>query len=217
MRCVLLRAVFLAVVASSVCLMSSGIAFANPGDGGNCGGCHTATPGKQDLTQTSTVTAHPGDPVSFTIKVINGIGDAGQGNQFAVAITGKGTTGSTLQSLSNLSGDTNSANKLIVPADATWTQQTVSSKVYYTDGPNTWTGSPVTKTYSFTIPSTTPYDTYHMVMKVAGGSGGDWSEVRDVYLQVTAPVPEPATLVMLCGGALVGLVCWRGRKGLTAK
>ena len=137
-----------------------------------------------------------------------------------MVFSGKPVTGldGATETLAAVSGAANAANKLVVtpsvPAQG-WVAQTGDSgATYYTSA--RFTATNYTQPFSFVIPAGTPADTYQLRMGVGGNSGGEWTESTLVNLTVGA-VPEPATLAMLLGGALVGLVCWRGRKGLAAK
>jgi hypothetical protein len=210
MRCVLLRVAAQAACVSLLCLLFSNSALASPDFGGNCGrsSCHGGNTGvgQADTTPAST-TKLPGDLVTFTMNVTNGSGGT-------AAFTGKPNTASPLsgtQALTAITGTANVANLLVVTPDvataAAWTAQ---GNYYINPG----SGSSFTKTFSFVIPANTPADTYVLSMKVAGSGGsGEWSSTNPLSLTVGA-VPEPATLAMVLGGALVGFICWRGRKRL---
>jgi hypothetical protein len=220
MRCVFLRAAFrsLANLACFLILVSSaGSVLAHDHSGGNCSNCHAAPPSSREtVTSPTSVSVLPGDLVSFTINVSNA-------NSAAIAaFTGKTTSGSAAEPLTAVAGTANAANTLNVVPDSTtaagWTAQphTSTTKTYYTS--NT-PGSAFSATFSFYVPAGTPADTYQMWLKTSEGttSGGPkWTQGESVSVTVGA-VPEPGTLAMLLGGALVGLVCWRGRKRLAAK
>ncbi len=214
MRCVLVRAAVLAAIVSSVCLISCGTAFASRDYNGNCGasGCHGVTSGRED-TNPKSVTAQPGDTVTFTSSV------TGPGNTSYVVFSGKVTSGELTESLAAVSGTANAAHKLVVtPSVSGWTQQMGDSgagnTVYYNAARST--AASYTKDFSFVIPAGTPADTYQLRMGVGGNSSGQWAEFTTLNVTVGA-VPEPATLAMILSGALVGFVCWRGRKYVKAE
>jgi hypothetical protein len=219
MRCVLLRVAAFVACATSLGSVFSGTVFASRDFNGNCGssGCHTVTTGREATTPTP-ITAQPGDTITFTTSV------AGPGGTEYVVFSGKpvaGLDGAT-QSLTAVTGTANASHILAVapsvPAQG-WVLQTGdpgTNATYYTSARLTATS--FTKDFTFVIPAGTPADTYTLRMGVGGNSGSPapWTESTLISLTVGA-APEPATLVMLFGGALVGFVCWRGRKQLAAK
>jgi hypothetical protein len=219
MRCVLKVAAFVAVV-SSLCLISAQSTLAHSGSGGNCAGCHGPEADKGTVTSPTSITATPGvGVVEFTINVLNGI------TASRVALTGKGETvgsglGTGTESITAVTGSADAAHTLSVPVSSGWTLRTVGGVTYYTAASDP--AVTYSKTYSFTVPAGTPADTYNMVLLVAGSDRTDpaapvkWVQSTGVSV-IVGEVPEPATLAMLLGGALVGLVCWRGRKHLAAK
>jgi hypothetical protein len=154
------------------------------------------------------VSVLPGALVSFTMNVTNG------GSDGIAVFAGKTASGATTENLTAVAGSANANNKLnVVPTSSGWTAQphNQTTKTYYT---STASGPSFTSTFSFYVPSDTPADTYQMWMKAGGKEGGKWTQATSVSVTVGA-VPEPATLAMLLGGALVGLICWRGRRRRT--
>jgi hypothetical protein len=153
--------------------------------------------------------------VTFTVNVLNGL------DKSMVSLTGKGGT---VGSNSGLGTDSitavpgiNPANTLNVPMSAGWVLKTKLGINYYNaDAAYLIGAATYPRTFSFTVPTGTAPDKYEMAMKATGvdTTFGMWTESTPINLTV---VPEPATLVMLLGGSLVGLVCWRGRKRIAAK
>jgi hypothetical protein len=220
MRCV----AALAGLAGCLFLVSAGSVLAHDHSGGVCSSCHGASSGRSTVTSPTTVAALPGDLVSFTISVANA-------NSTAIAaFTGKLdasiTSGRETEPLTAVAGTADPNNKLsVVQTSADWSQPLTTAtppvaKNYYT---STASGAAFSTTFSFYVPAGTPADTYQMWMRASEGTTGvdpdkvpRWTEATSVSVTV-GEVPEPATLAMLLGGALVGLVCWRGRKQLAAK
>jgi hypothetical protein len=222
MRCVLLKTAFLAVLAFSVCLMSSGVALAYPsGSPGNCAACHTPiTSPVVETTTPTAITRTAGQTATFTVNFTNpNRTDPPNPDQFYIVFAGPATTGTSTMPLTAIQGLGDSSHKLVVGAPtegtANWASKSTGSYYVFPTTPST-AASVLNKTFTFLIPLDTPADVYPLVMKAAGGAGGDWVQSTDLRLTVNA-VPEPATLAMLLGGALLGFVCWRGRKHLAAK
>ena len=205
MRCVFLKTAALAAIACSACLTSGHVAWAFPSMGGNCGSssCHTGTTADTVSASLDKTSYAPGETVKITFTVANPAGD-----NFRAALTGSpvGTT-STTNAIKGALGNT-----LTVPApsEGTTVWRSYGSGLYYAN-PSDSSAASYAPTFTFTLPTTTTPDTYTLYTKAGGGAGGDWEKFTTLQLNVGA-VPEPATLAMILGGALLGFICWRGRK-----
>lgn len=220
MRSALLKAAAFAAFVSLLSLSVPGRALASPGNGATCanGGCHTSTTARANVTS-ATDTAVAGATTgtglaTFTANITNG-----GANTIGTAVALTGPTGNF--SLAAIPGNTNPADILNLSSAnlpggiSGWSYKTSASAPYYYSPAST--ALTFSQALSFMVPANTPADTYNLLLKVSGSdSTGEWTQSIPIQLTVGA-VPEPATLVMLFGGALVGFVCWRGRKHLAAK
>jgi hypothetical protein len=176
------------------------------------------TDGNTTLTRPS-LTVAAGETVQLTITS-SGLLDTDT-YDFTVMGTKK-TTPSTLESMTALTGIKNSAgNSLSIPASG-WTPATTGGSATYSGKTVYWTNEQLngpaasSRTFTISVPAGTTPDVYSLTARVPGnyGSGSAFGTSQEIFLNV---VPEPGTLVLLLGGTLVGLVCWRGRKRLAAK
>lgn len=210
MRCVFLKTAILAAIVCSSCLMSASMAWASPGDGGNCANCHSSSASPVTLSVSPpSLSGGPNSALSFTITATQ------SGSQsFRLAVTGKANSGQ--DTTVPLTATVGTGGKtLSVPGplpSESWTNRVSGSGAYYSSAASSATSFP--KSYSFTLPPGALADGYTLYVRAAGPSTM-WSTT--VAVPLTVNVPEPGTMAMLFGGALVGFICWRGRKRLAAK
>jgi hypothetical protein len=211
-------------------------AFAWPAWGGNCTNCHTAgtnllnisgNNGNSNLTsrigggslQLPLYQITAGSTATIPLNFIVNPGT----DMFAVALTGTTTSGKMSESLLTDKGVSASSSDILglVP-DPNWTKQTLivnsgtgstlSPSVYYTLGEFAGTGGLVTETFNLGITPNTKPDYYSLTMRASGLGDSQWTQSREILLQVVS-APEPATLVMLLtGGVCFAGVVWRRRR-----
>ena len=182
-HCLVRKTAMLAALACSLGSIPSGSVSAHDHSGGNClnSGCHSSSSGRETVTTPASVSALPGELVSFTINVTNG------GSDGIAVLAGKTVSGATTENLTAVAGTANSNNKLnVVPTSSGWTAQphSATTKTYYT---STASGSSFTSTFSFYVPTGTPADTYQMWMK-AGGKSGEQVDQSHVRQRDSAPI-----------------------------
>ena len=183
------------LIAVALCAAVGGRAYAFPGSGANCAGCHSADATGDSAVSGSDSITDPGPGALPTYDVV-----AGETVTLAVSVTGipegPALANLRLDSVTAVNDGNNTLAYTIADLNG-WTERTD----YYT------ISAAVGNTYTIDllVDAGTASDFYQAEFQLAGGPGFDgWNSTTPFYLNVT-PVPEPSTYALLgIGGLLLG-------------